>query len=194
MLPFNMITNTLKIKAIDDSRILSTVKGFIFALGFASLTGACSRLKFYLPFTPVPVTGQVFAVLLSGALLGSEYGALSQILYISLGLAGVPWFAVFPLVPTGGYLAGFIGAPYIIGWILKKSKKINMIVILLAMISGVFLIYLLGLLIFSLLTQKGILDSVRLAVLPFIPFDLGKAFLAALVVIFISGRSRRSDP
>ncbi|MCE8429540.1 MAG: hypothetical protein J5U19_14275, partial [Candidatus Methanoperedens sp.] len=52
----------------------SAMNKIVFALGFACLTGLCAQLRFYLPYTPVPVTGQVFAVLLSGVILGKLYG------------------------------------------------------------------------------------------------------------------------
>lgn len=167
------------------------LKRILITLLFTGITGVCSKVRFYLPFTPVPVTGQVFAVLLSGAVLGKEYGALSQVFYITLGLSGVPWFAVFPLIPTGGYLVGFIGAPYIIGLILERSKKINLKITLLSMISGVLIIYLFGLLLFLIFTQRGLLESVRLAILPFIPFDLGKALIAAFASNIIIKKMRK---
>src|SRR3972149_3349650 len=64
----------------------------ILALGFACLTGLLAQLRFYLPYTPVPVTGQVFAVLLSGVILGKWYGGLDQGVYAGIGVVGIPWF------------------------------------------------------------------------------------------------------
>ena len=139
-----------------------------------------AKIRLYIPFTPVPVTGQVFAVLLCGAFLGKEYGPLSQVFYLLFGLLGVPWFVIGPLGPTGGYLIGFIFAPFIIG-LLREKLHDGVPTTLLAMLAGVLIIYLFGLIQFSIFTQSSMLRSIRLAVLPFIPFDLGKALIAAFV-------------
>ena len=81
---------------------------------FACFTGIAAQLRIYLPFTPVPITAQVFAVLLSGVVLGSRYGMTSQAIYVGLGCLGLPWFAnlrggieVLTGV-TGGYLIGLV--------------------------------------------------------------------------------------
>jgi biotin transport system substrate-specific component len=176
------------------------IKLIPFTLLFTVLTGLCAQIRFYLPFTPVPVTGQVFAVLLSGAFLGKEFGSLSQLLYLLFGLLGIPWFVIGPLGPTGGYIVGFIVAPYLIGALLEKtaswktsmwtdcqkksSEKPTIVSIMLCMMSGVGLIYLFGLLQFSIYTQSTLTTAIRLAVLPFIPFDLGKAALATIITRF----------
>ena len=172
-------TKSLKITSFTWDNMLLALKGIMYSLLFAGITGACAKLRFYLPFTPVPVTGQVFAVLVCGAILGKEYGALSQIFYISFGLMGIPWFVVGPIGPTGGYLVGFILAPYIIGSIIEKFKSPGFLTTTFAMLSGVFVIYLFGLIQFSLFMQRGIVESFPLAVIPFIPFDIIKAIAAA---------------
>jgi biotin transport system substrate-specific component len=156
------------------------------SLAFAALTGASAQLRLYLPFTPVPVTAQVLAVLLSGALLGPVFGALSQLLYIALGAAGIPWFVLGPVGPTGGYLVGFLLAPAIVGFLLQRERG-GYARALLAMLAGVAAIYALGLIQFSLYTRTGIAQSARLAVLPFIPFDALKALLASLAARRMSG-------
>jgi len=208
---------------------LQSIKLLLFSILFAGFTGLCAQLRFYLPFTPVPVTGQVFAVLLSAAVLGKGYGSLSQIFYTVFGLCGVPWFVVGPLSITGGYIVGFIVAPYLIGSLMERSVTrgrnteqkadisarlygkipggieglfrhigtmlhsqynagLHIVRTCLAMISGVFLIYLFGLVQFSLYTRMGLIDSLRFAVLPFLPFDIGKALLAASLSHFMLNR------
>ena len=72
------------------------------ALAMAFFTGLMAQIRIYLPFSPVPITGQVFAVLLSGVVCGGAFGSLSQIMYIGLGFAGLGWFAAFS--PSSGYL------------------------------------------------------------------------------------------
>jgi len=89
--------------------------------GFAALTGLCAHAKFFLPFTPVPITLQTLAVVLAGAMLGPYKGALSQMALIAAGLIGLPVFAQASVV-TGGYLLGFILAAFVAGWIFQYSK------------------------------------------------------------------------
>ena len=87
-------------------------------VGFACLTAAFSQISFWVG--AVPITGQTFAVLLAGALLGSRRGALSQLSYLAIGVTGIPyWFAlggppgIIRLAgPTGGYLTGFVVAAF----------------------------------------------------------------------------------
>jgi biotin transport system substrate-specific component len=128
--------------------------------------------------------------------LGKGYGSLSQLFYVLLGIAGIPWFAVGPIGPTGGYLVGFIVAPYLIGFLRERFERpagirdrggsakypAGMPLTLMALFAGVALIYGFGLIQFSIFTRRPPLYGIRYAVLPFIPFDLGKAFLAALTV------------
>jgi biotin transport system substrate-specific component len=157
-----------------------------FALAFACLTGLAAQIRIPLPFTPVPVTGQVLAVLLSGIVLGSVYGGLSQIFYLVFGTIGLPWFsggngglAVITGV-TGGYIIGFIPAALVIGWLTDRyniARKFHFQMLLMA--AGVGIIYTLGAIQFALVMNTGFLNTIKLGILPFIPVDLIKAVLAA---------------
>ncbi len=104
------------------------LKGMVFAALFAALTGAVAWFKIPLPFTPVPITLQTLAVLLSGAMLGPYYGALSMIIYLVVGAIGLPVFAggssgVGALLgPTGGYLFSYPLAAFVIGKMLEKRN------------------------------------------------------------------------
>lgn len=179
----SLYTDSLGVMRAPKAKVLIILRGVLFSLLFAAATGLLAKLRVHLPFTPVPVTGQVFAVLLSGLLLGRLFGPLSQVFYIGFGLLGVPWFSVFPLVPTGGYLVGFIAAPYIIGLILAKANKVNFPTTMLSLVSAVLVIYVLGFSFFWAVTGMGFLESIKLAILPFIPFDILKAFLAAAIFL-----------
>ena len=105
------------------------LKGMVFAALFAALTAAVSPIKIPLGFTPVPITLQTVMVLVSGALLGANLGALAQFLYILVGALGLPVFAgggsgFGALVgPTSGYLFGFIAAAYVVGKLVEKAKN-----------------------------------------------------------------------
>src|SRR3989344_7330870 len=104
------------------------LKGMVFAALFAALTAAVAWFKIPLPFTPVPITLQTLMVLLSGAMLGSYYGALAMIIYLIVGAIGLPVFAGGSsgigvlLGPTGGYLFSYPIAAFITGKMLEKKK------------------------------------------------------------------------
>ena len=106
------------------------LKEMVFAALFAALTAAVAWFKIPLPFTPVPITLQTLVVLMSGAMLGSYYGALSMIIYLVLGAIGLPVFAGGSsgigalLGPTGGYLFSYPIAAFVIGKMLER-KNLN---------------------------------------------------------------------
>jgi len=169
---------------------------FLLALVFAALTGAGAQLRLYLPFTPVPVTGQVFFVLLSGAMLGRNYGALSMLLYAALGALGMPWFAggkagvEVLLGATGGYILGFILAALLVGHLTDTCASSRQPLSQLSiMLAGVGIIYLSGAL--QLMHVLGISKGEALAkgVLPYIPGDIVKALAAAGVGALLLPRS-----
>jgi biotin transport system substrate-specific component len=118
----------LKARFFEWKRGLGIAQSLLLALAYACLTGLMAQTSFYLPWTPVPVTGQTFAVLLGAVLLG-RWGGTSQIIYTAAGIAGVPWFAGWKggltaiAGPTGGYLIGFIFAAFVVGYLTEKYKK-----------------------------------------------------------------------
>jgi biotin transport system substrate-specific component len=177
---------------------LNFVYKLILALSFACLTGLLAQLRFYIPGTPVPVTGQVFGVILAGILMGT-WGGISQIMYIGIGAAGVPWFAGlnggigYIAGPTGGYLAGFILAAFFIGFIvdryLKSRKFFSMM--LLMFFSTFILIYIPGLIYLYIYTGTilGVTELLTMCVLPFIAADFIKAVIAAGIATSITPKA-----
>lgn len=167
----------------------STAQKILLAVGMAGVTGLCAQVRVYLGFTPVPVTGQVFAVLLSGVLLGSGYGSLSQVLYIALGAGGVPWFQNWSggltyLVhsPTLGYLIGFVFTALLIGRLTERHVAARGFVPQLGlMLAGVTVIYLAGAVYFAAFMGTGLAETVHMAVVPFIFVDLVKAAAVASI-------------
>jgi len=160
----------------------------LLALSMACVTGLLAQLRVYLPFTPVPLTGQVFAVLLSGVLLGRWAGGASQGLYVGLGLAGVPWFSGMRGGPAvvlgvdGGYLVGFIVVAFLVGHITERHIRARSLTVLLPMLLGcVGVIYLMGAAWFAVVMGTGLWATLALAVLPFVPLDLAKAAGVALI-------------
>ncbi len=108
---------------------LSIPKKLVLVLGMAALTGLMAQVRFYLPWTAIPITGQTFAVLLAGVLLGRWWGGTSLALYAGIGAAGVPWFAGlnsglgYLAGPTGGYIIGFILAALFLGHFTDKYVR-----------------------------------------------------------------------
>ncbi|MEO0184731.1 MAG: biotin transporter BioY [candidate division WOR-3 bacterium] len=162
---------------------LSWVKKIGLSLLFALITGIFAQIRIPLGFTPVPVTGQVFVVLLSGVLLGSIYAGLSMAFYLFFGALGVPWFAGLragiSIGPTLGYIFGFIPAAIFIGMFAHKSNRLlNQIIV---MAVGILVIYFIGALNFAILMKTDFSTTMKMAVLPFIPFDIVKAIIAGFV-------------
>lgn len=161
----------------------------------ASLMAALTSVSAYiiLPIGPVPITMQTCFVLLSGAVLGSRWGAGSQMVYICLGLAGIPVFASgtsglgVVLSPTFGYIGGFVLAAFLTGKCLESfpQKKIPHIAV--AMLLGQITIWACGLLYlyFYLNVYAGVETTWRTALMygfvPFVPIDLGKLVLAVSI-------------
>jgi len=167
----------------------------ILSLSFACFTGLLAQFRFYIPGTPVPVTGQVFGVILAGVMMGT-WGGISQLMYVGIGAAGVPWFAGFNygfgyiFGPTGGYLVGFILAAFFIGFIvdryLKSRKFLSMI--LLMFFSIFVLIYLPGLIYLYIFTgfTLSVTELLTMCVLPFLAADFFKAIVAAGIATSIT--------
>jgi biotin transport system substrate-specific component len=150
------------------------------------LTALAAQVSIPLPFTPVPITGQTFAVLLVGAALGSRRGAASMALYVAQGLAGLPVFAggkaglAVLLGPTGGYLIGFIAAAFVTGWLAERGWDRRPLTTALAMVLGNLVIYLLG--VSWLAVFVGISKAPLLGMVPFIPGDILKIVLATVAL------------
>jgi len=168
------------------------VNKLVLALGFACLTGILAQLRFYLPYTPVPVTGQVFVVLLSGIILGKWYGGASQGLYAAIGAAGIPWFtggkAGLEILTgvTGGYIFGFIAASLIIGWFTDEYKTSrNFAGILGIMVLSILVIYVFGVFQLSIVLGVNAAKAIELGALPFIGVDIYKALIASAMALAI---------
>ena len=118
----------------------------LFIVGFAALTGLSAKIAIYLN-PAVPITGQTFAVLLSGAVLGSKRGAASMLVYLGTGIAGVPVFAPNGAIPNAsiGYLIGYPVAAFIVGWVVERGWGKNPLKLAGAMLLGEVAIYGFGL-------------------------------------------------
>lgn len=168
-----------------ENKTFILVKDIILILSFAVLTGISAWLK--IEIGPVPITMQTFAVLLSGALLGSKRGAFSQIVYLFFGLAGLPWFSrgggmVYVLSPTFGYILGFVFSAYLVGYLTEKGWDRNIKTAIFAMLIGNIVLYIPGLL--WLTKFVGFSRVLTIGFYPFIFGDLLKIFSAGLILPF----------
>lgn len=166
---------------------------------FALLTAVGAQIKIPLPFTPVPVTLQVFFVLLSGLLMGPYYGTAAQALYIALGAAGMPMFtAAGPgfahlLGPTGGYILGFVVAQPVVGAISRlgrhhASQTHRYIHAALALAAGIAVIYTAGVIHLSAVMGIGLAKAFYAGAMPFILTDIAKACVAFATASAITRR------
>ncbi len=172
---------------------LGWVKKLSVALGMACLIGLLAQARIPLPWTPVPITGQTFAVLLAAVLLGRWWGGASLAIYIGLGIAGVPWFNGWTggiariAGPTGGYLIGFILAALFLGYFVDKYARARSFRSLLGLMlfADFVLVFGPGLIqlhLWSNLAGQGTIGFYQLltmGLLPFIAGDVVKVVAAA---------------
>ncbi|MEE9201871.1 MAG: biotin transporter BioY [Dehalococcoidia bacterium] len=165
------------------------------ALGMAAVTGLLAQLQVALPFAQAPTTGQLFAALLAGVLLGRWYGGLSQVLYAAIGAAGVDWFVgssvglSYLTGVTGGYMVGFVVAAFVIGWLTEEHIGARRFPPLLGlMLVGVGIIYLFGFVaVWLAIVPTGSLSQASILV------DLVKAAVAAAIAYALLPKTAFSD-
>ena len=172
----------------------NTATKILMSFMMACFTGIMAQIIIPLPWTPVPITAQTFAVLCSGLFLGRKYGVLSQVIYIVLGIAFIPWFGgmtggldVF-FGSTFGFFIGFILASYFVGMISEKYAEARSFrkMALTIGIANFALIYIPGLAGLALFlgmqgTPVGIYDLLMMGLVPFIAGDIVKILGAASV-------------
>jgi len=158
----------------------------MFILAGSLVIALFAQISVPLPFSPVPITGQTFAVLLVGAMLGGRAGTVSVLAYLAEGIAGLPVFAngvsgpVALLGPTAGYLYGFVAAAFIVGKLCERGWDRHFGTAVAAMAIGNVAIYLCGLA--WLAGFVGMHNVLAMGLLPFILGDLLKIVLAALAL------------
>lgn len=159
------------------------LRDVLWIAGASVVTALAAQVAFPLPWTPVPVSGQTFAVLLSGAVLGARRGALAQVLYLAEGALGLPVFAgadagaAHLVGPSGGYLVAFPLAAALVGVLCERGFDRRFGTMFAAMLLGSVTIFALGLAQLSRFVPAGTLLAQGLW--PFVPGDLVKSALAA---------------
>ncbi|MEW6094105.1 MAG: biotin transporter BioY [Chloroflexota bacterium] len=165
-------------------RLDRRVRDVLLVVGGSLLVALMAQVKIPLPFTPVPLTGQTFAVLLVGAALGSRRGAASLLFYLVQGMVGLPVFAggasglAYLAGPTGGYLVGFACAAFVVGWMAETGQDKRFRTALLVFLAGEAVIYLFG--VPWLGIYIGFEKALTAGFLPFLIGDAIKLIAAAL--------------
>jgi len=155
----------------------------IWVVAFSLVTAACAQISIHLPFVPVPITGQTFAVLLSGAVLGWRRGSLSQVMYLAEGAVGLPVFAdgagsVLHLVgPSGGYLLCFPLAAAVVGFLVELGVARSAWKLVGALVSADVMILLAGSTWLHLLFRVPYSQAWLLGFYPFLIADIAKVAL-----------------
>ena len=155
------------------------------------LTIVAAQVSVPLPFTPVPFTLQPMVVLLGGAALGARLGMSAQILYLALGIAGLPVFAASPILPqgfgrllgpTGGYLMSYPLAAFVTGYLAQRGLDRRYLTSVVAMVAGLAIVFACGVLWLAFGAHVGLAGALRTGLIPFIPADIVKVLLAATIL------------
>jgi biotin transport system substrate-specific component len=173
---------TLRVAVLPRGGLLSDV--VLVFLG-AGLIAACAQVSVSLPFTPVPITGQTFAVLLVGASFGVVRGGSSALLYVLLGIAGAPVYAghahgwAVIAGASGGYLVSYPFVSALTGWLAERRWDRRFSSAVGAMLTGNVLIYLVGLPWLAVVLHTNLEKTLDYGLYPFVPGDTFKLYLAA---------------
>ncbi len=166
-------------------RYYEVARAVLFVLAGSAFIGLSAQVAVTLPFTPVPISGQTFAVLLVGAALGSRRGPLAVMTYIAQGLAGLPVFAggmagiAILAGPRGGYLLGMVLAAFVVGYLAERGWDRNPLKALAAFAAGNVAVYLIGVPWLALFLGGSLTAAFSLGALPFVVGDAVKLVVAA---------------
>src|SRR3954464_8651959 len=163
---------TLRSVALPRRGVLTDV---LVVLAGTGLVAGAAQVSFSLPFTPVPITGQTFAVLLVGASLGTIRGFASLLLYLWLGVAGAPIYADHDhgwsvvTSASGGYLVGFVLAGALTGFLAERRWDRTLSSSIGAMLTGSLVIYLVGLPWLAVVLDTNLEKTLEYGLYPFVP-------------------------
>jgi biotin transport system substrate-specific component len=185
------LPGTLLTTAVAGVRMGGAIRLASVAL-FVALTAAAAQVSIPLPFTPVPLTLQPMVVLLGGAVLGARLGMSAQVVYLFLGIVGLPVFAASPVLPqgalrlmgpTGGYLMAYPFAAFVAGWLAERGLDRRYITSLFAMACGLGIIFCSGVIWLAYFAHPaaGLDAALHAGLYPFVPLDIFKLLVAAAV-------------
>lgn len=170
----------------------TSLRGMVYASLFGALTAVGAYI--IIPLPPVPITLQTLFLGLAGTLLGGRLGALSQVVYLLLGIIGLPVFAggkaglgvLFG--PTGGYLIGFIAAAFVIGKLTALKVRPGFLWLCLSLVAGMVVLYALGVLQLAVVARLTPMKALVVGALPFLPGDGIKIVLTAWIALRLRER------
>jgi biotin transport system substrate-specific component len=162
-------------------------------LFLTALTAVAAQVSIHIPFTPVPLTLQPMVVLVGSAALGARLGASSQLLYLMLGVIGLPVFAASPILPqgfgrllgpTGGYLMAYPLAAFVTGYLAERGFDRRYLTSLVAMLAGLATVFVGGVtwLAFFAAGSVGLTAALATGLYPFVVADLLKVCVASGVL------------
>lgn len=169
-------------RVLADYAARNAVTQVALVLGGAAFVGLAAQIAVPLPFTPVPLTLQTFAVLLTGAALGSLRGVLAMTIYAIAGVAGVPWFSEGSSGFGGasfGYILGFILAAFIVGRLAERGASTTSLRTAGLMVVGNIVIYAVGVAWLKISLDATWATAIALGLTPFLIGDAIKIALAA---------------
>lgn len=182
-----MTTFAPTVSARTFPHVSSLVRDVLLVVAGSLLIAALAQIEILLPFTPVPITGQTFGVLLIGAALGSKRGVAALLLYITEGALGLPFFAggasgVGILTgATAGYLVGFVAAAYIVGLLAERGLERSLRTSIIPFLVGTIVIYIFGVA-WLAIVLGGLGKAIVAGALPFLLGDAIKLVAAALAL------------
>jgi biotin transport system substrate-specific component len=168
-------------------RTAEWIRSLLLIISGSLILAVLAQIEIILPFTPVPITGQTFGVLLIGAVLGSKRGAAAMIFYITEGAMGLPFFAGggsglgILTGATAGYLAGFVVAAYAIGWLAERGLERNVRTSVIPFLVGTVIIYTCGVAWLSIIVGS-LGKAITLGLVPFLIGDVIKLIAASLLL------------
>ncbi|HCQ68331.1 MAG TPA: biotin transporter BioY [Subdoligranulum sp.] len=149
------------------------------------------------PIGAIPISLANFVICLTAWLLGPKFGTLSVVIYLAIGLIGVPVFSGYGAGlakvagPTGGYLVGYLLLAFIGGLFIEKSKG-QPVIAGIGLVLGDAACYVLGTIWFMILTGADLVSALGWCVLPYLPGDAVKIVLAAVLTMQLDKRLKRS--
>lgn len=174
-------TTTAGPRVLADRIPGSLVRDIALVVGFAALIGVSAQVIIPLPFTPVPLTGQTFMVLLGAAALGRTRATAGAGVYLGLGLIGLPWFAATSAASVG-YIIGFVMAAAVVGTLAARGGDRTVLKAAVLMVLGNLVIYAFGVTYLGFFLGVGVGEALSLGLVPFIAGDLVKIALAAALL------------
>jgi biotin transport system substrate-specific component len=182
-----MTTFAPTLSARTFPNISSKVRDVVLIVAGSLLIAALAQIKIHLPFTPVPITGQTFGVLLIGAALGSRRGVAALLLYFVEGAMGLPFFAgggsglgIFSGA-TAGYLVGFVIAAFVVGLLAERGLERSVRTSIVPFLIGTLIIYACGVA-WLAVVLGGVGKAIVAGVLPFLIGDAIKLIAASLAL------------